>query len=44
MNIAPPTVSVTDEVLDFLATAPTQEQILDFKASEELQLRLCNIS
>lgn len=33
-------ISVTDEVIEFLASAPSQEQILEFKASEEMQLRL----
>ncbi len=33
-------VNITDEILDFLATAPTKEQILAFKISDELQLRV----
>ncbi|MBI5931678.1 MAG: hypothetical protein HY862_20380 [Chloroflexi bacterium] len=34
------TSTITDEVLDFLATNPTPQQIIDFRASEMLQERL----
>jgi hypothetical protein len=35
-----PTINIQDEVLDFLLTAPTPQQIIDFHASESAQLRL----
>ena len=33
-------VSVMDEVLEFLTSAPTLQQIIEFQASEPIQLRL----
>jgi len=38
-DIAPP-IKVQDEVIDFLLTAPTPEQIIAFHASESAQERL----
>jgi hypothetical protein len=35
-----PAISVLDEVMDFLLSAPTPQQIIDFRASEELQERV----
>jgi hypothetical protein len=35
-----PSVSVQDEVLDFLVSTPTPQQIIGFHASEAAQLRL----
>jgi hypothetical protein len=35
-----PSVSVQDEVLDFLVSIPTPQQIISFHASEAAQLRL----
>jgi hypothetical protein len=32
-----PKVSITDEVLDFLASTPTLQEIIDFRPSEALQ-------
>lgn len=35
-----PAMSIRDEVMAFLLTSPTPQQIADFKASETAQLRL----
>lgn len=43
MAIAQQTVSIVEELTDFLATAPSQEEILAFKPSDALQARVSEL-
>jgi hypothetical protein len=40
MAVAPPAETLLDEITDFLASIPTAEEVLAFKASERLNQRL----
>jgi len=40
MALAPPSAVLFDEILDFLASTPTLEQIIQFEPPEDLQQQL----